>query len=120
MAKRKKIEENTQKSPPGGLPADNIQSGSPAANYVVDTEAIPALLAQFHHTANAFQSVLFLGEGCRDLSMMEFACARALDAVCPGGVLYIPERLAKIIPISQLHPTPVDDYSGYLQVKKEI
>ena len=52
--------------------------------------------------------------------MLEFACARALDAVCPGGVLYIPERLAKIIPISQLHPTPVDDYPGYLQVKKEI
>ena len=120
MAKRKKVEESTTKSLTGGLPAEAVQSESPAADYVIDAEGIPALLAQFHRTANAFQSVLFAGEGCKDLSMLEFACAQALDAVRPGGVLYVPERLAKIYPISRLNPTSVDGHPGYLQVKKKI
>ena len=97
-----------------------VEETALVADYVLDASNTKAFLGQLHRKVEVYQSVLFTGEGLTDAALLVIACARAWDAVKPGGVLYIPKSMATVYPVSRLGAVPVEEHPGYLRVFKEI
>ena len=128
MTKRtKKILEDQEEiasfSPEAESPVEELplaEETALVADYVLDASNTKAFLGQLHRKVAVYQSVLFTGEGLTDAALLVIACARAWDAVKPGGVLYIPKSMATVYPVSRLEAVPVEEHPGYLRVFKEI